>query len=366
MSNISNHPEAAETTATNQERQLPLSSDQFVTQDPIFRLLHEKLGAPLTVILNILFAGLVFLADVLREAPAERPFEVLASVRKLLIISFGLSVYFLLPRWIADLFNGLRSNRVIGKSRGNYNSDDFQNETVKRIDKRICSALGLTFVVVFWIHRILTYSHKRSLWLEVVALVFVYALPYYAYLVSIVKFCLALFSTKRLLDMFDVKVSPLHVDGVGGFRPMGRMLLRYAVVLAIFVSLATVGRVLSYHDHSLHVTLNRSEVYMAVAAFALFPMFLWGWLWVPHKAMIEYRDGKLGKLAEELQKVDGDKEAELLAGRKEKYKVAKESYPTWPMSFHQVRNFLGLTMTPLIATITTVVVQYLWAKITKP
>jgi len=363
MSNVNDYPAAPETTSTNQGR--PLSSEQLVTQDPVFRLLHEKLGAPLTVILNVLLAGLVFVADVLREAPAERPFEVLTSIRKLLIISFGLSVYFLLPRWIADLFNGLKSNRVIAKARASYNSDDFQNDTARRIDKRICSVLGLTFVVVFWIHRMLTYSHKRPFWLEVVALVFVYALPYYAYLVSIIKFCLTLFSTKRLFDLFEVKISPLHVDGVGGFRPIGRMLLRYAVVLAIFVSLATVGRVLSYHDHSLHVTLNRSEVYMAGAACMLLPMFLWGWLWVPHKAMIEYRNDKLGKLAEELQNVDAEKEAELLAGRKKTYEIAKESYPTWPMSFHQVRYFLGLIMTPFIATITTVLVQLLWARLTK-
>src|SRR5438046_9705658 len=103
MNNVSNHPEDPETTSTNQEHRLPLSSEQLVTHDPVFTLLHEKLGTRLTVILNVLFAGLVFLVDVLREAPAERPLEALASIRKLLIISFGLSVYFLLPRWIAEL-----------------------------------------------------------------------------------------------------------------------------------------------------------------------------------------------------------------------------------------------------------------------
>ncbi|HEX7999373.1 MAG TPA: hypothetical protein VF528_13385 [Pyrinomonadaceae bacterium] len=365
MSNVSDQPEASITTSTNEDSALALSGGQLVSKDLVFRLLHDKLGITVTVILNVLFAGFVFIADVLREEPAQRPLEALTSLRKLLIISFGLLVYFLLPRWIADLFNGLKSNKVIANScSDNYDYDDFQNDVVKRIDRRIVFVLGLIFVAVFWIYRVITYSHKRSPWLEAAALIVVYAVPYYVYLVTLIKFCLALFSTKHLFNLFAVKVNPLHLDGVGGFRPIGRMLLRYAIVLAVFVSLATAGRVLSYHDQKFVIILWRSEVYMAVAACVLFPMFLWGWLWVPHKAMIEYRDSKLRKLDEELQRAEPEKEAERLPEIKKQYELTKESYPTWPMSFRQVRKFFGLMIVPLITTLLTLIIQHLWARIT--
>jgi hypothetical protein len=365
MSNFGDQPVAPKTISINQDSASALSGNQFVTKDPVFRLFHEKLGAVVTVVLNVLFAGLVFLADILRKEPAEQPLEVITSLRKLLIISFGLSVYFLLPRWLADLFNGLKKNRVIANSRSdNYDYDDFQNDAVRRIDRGIVSVLGLTFVVVFWVYRLLTYSHKRPLWLEAAALIVVYAVPYYVYLVTLLKFCLALFSTRRLFDLFDVKVNPLHLDGVGGFRPIGRMLFKYASVLAVFVSLATTGRVLSYRGNQVTFNPWRSEVYMAVVATMLFPMFLWGWLWVPHKAMTEYRNSKLRKLDEELQRADPEKEAERLSELKKHYELTKESYPTWPMSFRQVRKVVALIAVPFITTLLTLVIQYLWARIT--
>ncbi len=357
--------EAPVAMSRTQDGPSPLSSDQLVTKDPVFRLLHKKFGAVATTSLNVLLAGLVFLADVLRKEPADRALEVSTSLRKLLLISFGLSVYFLLPRWISALFNGLKSNRVIANSRSDgCDYYDFQNDAIRRIDSGIISVLALTFVVVFWIYRLLTYSHKRPLWLEATTLIVVYGVPYYAYLVTLIKFCLALFSTKRLFDLFDIKVNPLHLDGVGGFRPIGRILLRYAIVLTVFVSLATAGRVLSYRGNEFEFIPWRSEVYMAVAACMLFPLFIWGWLWVPHKAMIGYRDGKLGKLDQQLQRADPENEAERLSELKKHYELTKESYPTWPMSFRQVRKFFGLMTVPFITTLLTLVIQYLWTRMT--
>jgi hypothetical protein len=191
--------EAPITTSIRQIDPSPLSNHQLVAKDPLFRLFHKNLGAAVTIILNVLLAALVFLADILRKEPSDRPLELLTSLRKLLLIPFGLSIYFLLPRWITALFNGLKINRVISKSRSaDYDYDDFQKDAIRRIGGRMVSVSAFAFVVGFWIYRLLTYSHKRPLWLEVATLIVVYGLPYYAYLVTIIKFCLALFSTKRL------------------------------------------------------------------------------------------------------------------------------------------------------------------------
>jgi hypothetical protein len=103
---------------------------------------------------------------------------------------------------------------------------------------------------------------------------------------------------------------------------------------------------------------------MAAGAVVLFPLLLWGWLWVPHKVMSEYRNSKLRKLDEEWHRADPEKEAELLSELNQQFELTKESYPTWPMSFRQARNFFGLISIPFITTVVTLVVQYIWVRIT--
>lgn len=345
---------------------LELSGEQFVTKDPVFRFLRDKLGVRLTIFLTGLFAALIFLSDVLRSEPDQRWVEILTSIRKLLVLLFGLWVYFVLPGWIADLFNGLQRNRVIQSRSGSYGYDDFQHEVVRTINRPIVSVLGFAFVLIYWVRRVFTFSHSRSIWVEAAALIFVYAIPYYAFMVSLLRLCFTLLSTKRLFKLFDVKVNPLHVDGVGGFKPIGRILLRYTIVLVVFVSLATAGRVLSYQGNQFKIIiLGRSEVYMAALACILFPLFVWGWLWVPHEAMMKYRDSKLEELDEELQSADPEKEIERLSALRKRYKLTQISYPTWPMSFGQIRKFFSLIIVPVITTLLTLGIQALWAQITR-
>ena len=50
---------------------LELSGEQFVTKDPVFRFLRDKLGVRLTIFLTGLFAALIFLSDVLRSEPVN-------------------------------------------------------------------------------------------------------------------------------------------------------------------------------------------------------------------------------------------------------------------------------------------------------
>lgn len=384
MSKVSDQPATPVTVSTNEDSTLALSSGQLFSKDFVFTLLHDKLGYKLTVIFNVLLAGIVFFFDTALQYKTQNVaysisplLEVLTALRKILTVSLGLSVYFLLPGWIANLFNSLRKNMVIANSRReNFHYEDFLNKVVREIDRKLWAVCGLIFVVLFWIYRAFSYYHdfsysgKRPVWLEVVALI-VYALAYYAFLVTLIKFCLVLFSTTRLFGLFDIQVNPLHPDGAGGLGAIGRILSRFVNATVAFALLASVGRLLSYGRYrELH--LGRSEVLMLLMASTLLPLFLWGWLWIPHKAMIQYRDSKLMILAKEFLRAVPDRytsapidtvtikeSTDRLAELKKSYELLKETYPTWPMSFRRVNSLVALASTPFITTFLPPFIDYL-------
>jgi hypothetical protein len=260
---------------------------------------------------------------------------------------------------------------ITSSRRENTHYEDFLNDAVERIDRRVWAVFGLIFVVLFWIYRAFTYSGKRPVWLEVGALL-MYALTYYAFVVTLIKFCLALLSTNRLLVSFNIQVNPLHPDGAGGLGAIGRMLSRYVSVIVAFALLVALGRVFSYYAHRQELILGRSEVLMFSVACALLPLFLWGWLWIPHKAMVQCRDSKLMTLAEEFLRAIPDKypsppidtamikeSTDRLAELKRPYELLKETYPTWPISFRQVKSLVAIMSAPFITTLLPYAIDYL-------
>jgi hypothetical protein len=384
MSKVIDQPASPATNSANENSPLELSSGQLFSKDFVFTLLHNKLGSTLTVILNVLMAGMVFFFDTALQYKTQNVahsisplLEVLTALRKILTISLGLSVYFLLPRWIANLFNSLRKNMVIANTRKeNFHYEDLLNKAIRIIDRKLWAVCGLIFVILFWIYRAFSYyrdfsySGKRPVWLEAVALI-IYALTYYAFLVTLLKFCLVLFLTTRLFGLFDIQVKPLHPDGAGGLGSIGRILSRFVRATVAFALLASAGRLLSYGRYG-ELHLGRSELLMLLMASTLLPLFLWGWLWVPHKAMIQYRDSKLMILAKEFLRAVPDnypstpidtvtikENTDRLAELKKSYELLKETYPTWPMSFRRVKSLIALASTPFITTFLPPFIDYL-------
>ncbi len=379
MNKVIDQPAALTTTSMNEDSALDLSSGRLFSKDFVLTLLHDKLGGTLAVILTVLLAGVVFFFDVALPYTSQSVapstsllLEVSTSLRKIFTILLGLSVYLLLPSWIAYLFSSLKRNMVIASPRKEeFQYEDFLHDVVERIDRRIWAICGTIFVGLFWIYRAFRYSGKRPVWLEVGALM-VYALAYYAFLITLIKICLALLSTYRLFGSFNIQVNPLHPDGAGGLGAIGRMLSRYVSITVAFALLVAAGRVFSYYAHQRELYLGRSEVWMFLVACAFIPLFLWGWLWVPHKAMVQCRDSKLMGLAEEFLRAIPNKypsrpidtammkeSTDRLAELKRPYELLKETYPTWPISFRQVKSLVAIMSTPFITTLLPYAIDYL-------
>lgn len=384
MTRASDQSDAPEARSADQNLVSPVSSERLVTQDPVFRLLHDKIGCKWSIILIVLLLSIVYFCEsaLLFKSPStasstSASLELLTALRKILTTSLGLFVYLRLPGWIAGLFNSLKHEDVIGESRDKIlRYEDFLAKVVRKVDRKVWAVCGLVFIIAFWAWRIFSYyrhsaySSKRPFWLEAAALI-VYGIPYYAFIVALIKFCVILFLTTRLFSLFNIQVNPLHPDGAGGFGAIGRLLSRFVMATVAFALLASAGRFLSYARYG-YLHMGRTEVILLLMTGTVLPLFLWAWLWVPHKAMVKFRDRKLMILAEEFRrsirdghlatpadsvsiKLSTDRLAEL----KKSYELLKETYPVWPMSFGRMRSLVALTSAPLITTFFPQLIDYL-------
>jgi hypothetical protein len=353
-----------------------LTADSLVAGDPVFKFLHNTFGGALTVALNVTVAAVIFfggayLNDGLFNTTYKTPsrdystavlFDRTTSLRKMTLIALGLTVYFLLPRLVAALFNNLRINSVvIDPRRDALTYEQFLKDMIRKMNLRLWPILGVLTVVVFWGLRAIKYkSAKRPVWLEVAALV-AYALVFYVFIPTLAKLWIVLFSTNLLFRLFHVRVNPLHPDGAGGFGPVGRMFSTYILIFTAFGLLVASGMVSSYYHEG--YLLGRAETWMLIVGYTSVPVLIWGWLWTPHKAMREARDRKLLVLAEEfLQATPGHDDArpadapllkentERLSELKKQYELLIDSYPTWPVRFQQVNRLVALVSAPLITT----------------
>ena len=305
-----------------------LHSEQLYQNDPVFKLLfHSKFRGRLTIAMNVLLAGIVFFGGAVLNGglfnkrygevkfgneidhSTALTFDALTSARKILLILLALTVYYLLPRWIAKLFNTLKRNMVISHPRQKgFTYQDFLNDMIRKTDRKIWSVLGVLTVILFFIYRINGYdSKKRPIWLEAAALI-VYGLAYYCFLPTLIKLWLALFSTNRFFNSFHLRVNPLHPDNAGGLSPVGRLFSNYVVIFVAFGLIVAAGIVSSFIRADGNV-FGRTETWLLLVGYTSFPLLMWGWLWTPHLAMREARDRKLLIIAEEFLKATPDKSA---------------------------------------------------------
>jgi hypothetical protein len=355
-----------------------LTPESLFVGDPVHKFLHDRVGGTLTVALHAALAALVFFGgaylngglfnNTYDDLAHAALFDRTTSLRKILLIALGLSVYFLLPRLVAALFNNLRDNSVLaGPRRASLTYGRFLEDMAGKMNWRLWPVLGVLTVVWFWAYRYFTHDPaKRKFWLEIAALV-AYSLGFYVFVPTLAKLWIVVFSTNRLFRLFKVRVIPLHPDGAGGFGPVGRMFSTYVLIFTAFGLLVAAGMISSYYrTNSL---FKRSETWMLIVGYTSLPVLLWGWLWAPHKAMREVRDRKLLLLAEEFHNAttrhdaDGPADApppeesadlkasiERLSELKRQHDLLIDSYPTWPVRFRQANRLAALISAPLITT----------------
>ncbi len=339
--------------------------------DPFLVLLKSKLRLDdwwIIIGWGILILGL--LLTIAAILPLERwngrdffsPLQFLLFVVAYLMM---IGTYLSLPPIIADLFNRLWDNGVIGDGQAEtpepLSYQAFVEQQVPWIHSRWWAAGALLAAVLNPLFLVFAHPEIVSslpLWLDVIAVIVVVAGNYGIVLVFVWLLMIAMI-THRLFRTFTVRVKPLHPDGSGGLGLFNRLLwiATPLVVIAGCAAPAFWGSASSQSDRLL--ILGDVVFYLLAAALPLR-----AWLALPHQAMVQARNKLLQPLTNEYEQTlremlsgaRGDVVAikegtERLAALRTSYEEVRDSIPTWPIEIMQLRGLVTLLILPVLLTL---------------
>jgi hypothetical protein len=275
-------------------------------------------------------------------------------------------IYQLVPHSIAELFNTLQSNGVIGQPRKHSQPyENFVRQMVSWVDNGWWTLTILLLVLTYALYRLLLQEPLSSspvpYWMRVCAII-CYLPMMYATGISVVRLLLALIFTNWLFSRFTLQIKPLHPDGAGGLGVM-TPLLWISVGLMLWEAMLLLA---SFLSRSLF-WLSFSEMTLLAAIYVILtPALLIGWLIFPHRIMVRTRDELLQPLTDEYQRAllqslssNGYDTHTLVSGTrhlnalKQRYDLLHDTFPTWPLEFSTL-NRIGVTIVlPLILPIIT-------------
>lgn len=339
--------------------------------DPLLVLLKVKLRLDdwwIIIGWGILILGL--LLTIAAILPIDRwngrdffsPLELLLFAVAYLIM---IGTYLSLPSAIADLFNRLWENGVIGEGQadipGSLSYQEFVEKQVPWIHSRWWAVIALLAAILNPLFIVFAHPEMvRSipLWLEVIIVCIAVAGNYGIVLVFVWLLMIAI-ASHRLFRTFAVRVKPLHPDGSGGLGLFNRLLwiATPLVVIAGCAAPAFWGSASSQSDRIL--ILGDVVFYLLAAALPLR-----AWLALPHQAMVQARNKLLQPLTNEYEQTLGEmlsgatgdvaaiKEGtERLAALRKSYEEVRDSIPTWPIEIMQFRGLVTLLILPVILTL---------------
>jgi|GEM_PF-4953918 hypothetical protein len=343
-----------------------LKDGQFYTGDPVLVFLRNKLHLEDGWIItgSVLLTSLALLAvPTLLGLPIDLNTLTVDLLEMLVVIPLGLLLYLSLPNLFDDLFNTLTDNGVVGPRRADVTGPAsyaaFLQDLVFQANRRVWVVGALILPAAYWIYRLSGYvagdttavgTPQTQLLLRLAVLV-AYTLSLYGVVFSIVRLLILLVFSVRLFRTFHVQVNPLHPDGSGGFAIVGR-LLTASVLIATIIGAAAVIMSLLFLARGANPLWRIETLLLGAIYLLLTPLLLYGWLWTPHRAMLEARDQVLRPLADEFQQAiqrsmptAQDDAASLKTGTarldeiKQRYELLHKAFPTFP-----VRTFVSSSL----------------------
>ena len=351
-----------------------VSARQFYQHDPLLVLLKDKWGLrTLWILLGaMVLAGGAFLTWGLwigHISASRGDFWVLGDTLSVLLQTFVIFpllflIYLRIPAALADLFNTLRTNGVIGEVRkdrpGVESYAHFVHSLVTWTDRSWWAAGAAVVVVLYVLVRILLIdpqlSSRLPYGLRVVTYV-VYLPLMYATILSVIRLVLALGFTNWLFYLFQIRVKPLHADGSGGLGSLGRILW-VSVALMLWDALLLSAALLSVGKN----LFSPLEMILLGAVYvALIPSLLIGWLLLPHRMMVKARVEALQPLADQFQQallvtqpsLNNDAKSikdgtDRLSELKQRYDLVRDIFPTWPLEVHELRRVVAALSLPAL------------------
>src|SRR6266851_2452170 len=359
-----------------------LPVEKLYQHDPLLVLLKDRLHLnEVWSILGIaLCTGIVLIGLPILTTPNFDPLGVslLVTLRDVVqtLILFPLlyGIYLLLPGYIANMFNSLHGNDIVGEYRedrtGGEAYEVFLQKLVAWEDNLWWTVAALVFVALCWLYELfiaeplLPAATLPPLWLRILTLV-VYTPIIYAVFLNIVRLLVILVFTNWLFHLYTIHLNPLDPDGSAGLGKLGTML---SISMLLTATMGVTVLVVIHPEFlsgslpaSYSMQLRVQAVLLGILYFALTAGLFIGWLTLPHQVMKKACDDTLKPLAYEFQqaieetmpsskqdanaiKAGTDRLAEL----KRRYELLQDTYPTWPLAIVQVRRLVATVSIPAL------------------
>jgi hypothetical protein len=339
--------------------------------DPLLVLLKVKLRLNDWWIItgwSILVLGLLLMVAAI--VPTERwngrvffsPIQLLDFSATYIIL---IGTYLSLPSAMADLFNRLWENVVIGDGHadtpGSRSYLEFVQKQVRWIHSRWWVAIALLAAAlnplfVLFVHPEI--ARGIPLWMEFIGL-FIVLVGNYGIVLVLAWLMMIAIITHRLFRAFTIRVKPLHPDGSGGLGLFNRLLWISTplVVIAGCSIPAFWGSTSSLFDR---IFLLGDILFYLLAA----SLLLRAWLVLPHQAMVQARNKLLHPLTNEYERALGEtmsgamshvaainEGTERLVALRKRYDEVHSGFPTWPIEIMQLRGLALLLILPVLLTL---------------
>jgi hypothetical protein len=366
----------------------PLEPWEIYQHDFLLRIQRDLLSGNsianiTTVVIGVfvLTAIVIFGVEALNGTPfdlgAHLTYTIRALLQTLCFPAFA-AIYLLLPNWIANLFNTLKENGVIGACKvSNTRPDDFEDffipDFLSWIDNKWWSIAGLGIVLLFWLYRLLLVQPQIALlkqaqtplWAHITILL-LYSPMIYCVFLCIVRLIVTLVFTNMLFHQYQIDVNPLSPDGYGGLGKLDRML---AISTCLMVTLGIAALVMnSSFLLGNENPISRAEaICLALGYFALAPTLIVGWILLPHQVMLDARYQALKPLANEYEELltrltkaapaPGDTAdtitsgTNLLTALQNRYNLVQSVYPVWPTTIQNLRSYVATLTLPILIPI---------------
>ena len=332
---------------------------QFYHGDPWLVFVKDKLhldniwSTVIFFVISILFnfSYTTFLIKDLNPTASLRD----ALVLLLLSVAFtsGYFIYLLLPTFMADTFDTLRANGVIGTYRQNSSKsisyEGFVENLLVWANSRWWLAIIAIITVGVWLQNVLVEHRQIPLFWNFFSFL-VGGMPgVYIVCFTLVRVVLMLVFINRLFLLFTIQVKPLHSDGSGGLGSLGYIgWINVGMIFAISLIVLVVTQ---------RVAASPAEIIIVTASYLVSILALvFGWLALPHHIMLQARKELLQPITDEYQQVvketmpsiTGDT-ASIVAGTErllalqDRYKLLRDNFPVWPLEVMQMRR-LGIVL----------------------
>jgi hypothetical protein len=278
-----------------------------------------------------------------------------------IVVPLWMGIYLFLPSLMANLFDRLWRNEVIGEYRaaggsGSMSYEWFVTKQARWIHSRWWVGVALFLLTMYWLYRFFFVPNDplkhAPLWLLFIV-IFVFSLVGYVGFLSIVWLLRIVVFTNRLFQNFAIRVRPLHPDGSGGLG-----LFNFFLWISVTLVMIGVCSAISLGLHGFNVTY----LLAAIACYLIIlPSLLTTWLAWLHLVMVQFRNELLLPLSDEYERAvietmpsaAGDTAAiiagtERLAALQKRYEQVRNSYPTWPIELVQLRRLAIVLILPLL------------------